>query len=227
MNKRTRDFLIPCSILAISVFLLTITNADIRIESLFYKKGIGWPHSRDDVWEFLYQYGPYPGLCMGGAAAFVLLASFIAARARKYRTIAVYLVLVLALGPGLITNVLKDYWGRPRPRQVDVLGGEKKFLQVWQPSSDRPGASFPSGHAAIAFYLFSPYLALRRTSCGWARFFLITGILYGCLMGLARMIQGGHFPSDILWSGSIVYISGVAVFYGLRMDKIKEPQRFA
>lgn len=213
------DFLVPSLVLAIVTILLAITDADIRLESLFYHPGSGWVHTNDDPWNFLYHYGELPGLLMGGVAVAVFFAGFFSHRAYHYRKVALYLILLLALGPGLISSAFKDYWGRPRPRQVESFGGEKRFHQVWQTGPSGEGKSFPSGHATIAFYLFSPYLALRRSSKKWAYFFLALGLVYGVLMGLARMIQGGHFPSDVLWSAGFVYFTGLILYYALRMDR--------
>ena len=47
---------------------------------------------------------------------------------------------------------------------------------------------------------------------------------YGILMGVARMAQGGHFPSDVLWAWGMVYLVGVALYYLLRMDRDAEPE---
>ena len=213
------DFLVPTLVLVITTCLLAITGADIRLESLFYQPGNGWVHTNDNPWSFLYRYGALPGLIMGVAALAVFLAGFFSPRAYPYRKLALFFVLLLALGPGLINNVFKDYWGRPRPRQVDTFGGDQKFLQVWQTGPAGEGKSFASGHASIAFYLVSPFFALRRSSARWAYFFLVLGLAYGALMGLARMIQGGHFPSDVLWSAGFVYLTGLILYYALRMDR--------
>ncbi len=35
-------------------------------------------------------------------------------------------------------------------------------------------------------------------------------------MGLGRVVQGRHFPSDVLWSGAIVYFTGLILAYLLR-----------
>jgi|APFre7841882630_1041343.scaffolds.fasta_scaffold01602_6 membrane-associated PAP2 superfamily phosphatase len=221
INRRLiLDFLIPCLVLVIMTMLLVITEADIRIERLFYQPEGGFVHWKDNPWYFLYQYGELPGIVMGGAAVVVFLAGFYSAGAHRYRKLALYFILLLALGPGLIVNyIFKDYWGRPRPNQVDVFGGDKKYQQVWQTGIAGEGKSFPSGHAAIAFYLFSPFLALRRFSARWALFFLMLGIAYGLLMGLTRMVQGGHFPSDVLWAGGIVYLTGLILYYALGLDR--------
>jgi lipid A 4'-phosphatase len=58
-----------------------------------------------------------------------------------------FLVTTLALGPGLLTNViLKDHWGRPRPIDVTQFGGDQHFVAWWDPRGDCPGnCSFVSG----------------------------------------------------------------------------------
>ncbi len=219
------DFLIPSAVLLITTVLLAITHADIRLESLFYQPEKGWMHTDDNPWVILYRYGALPGLIMGAVAAAVLLAGFFSRRAYPYRKLALFFILLLALGPGLISSVFKDYWGRPRPRQIEAFGGEQRYLQVWQTGPAGVGKSFPSGHATIAFYLFSPYFVLRRSSAKWAYFSLVLGLVYGSLMGLARMIQGGHFPSDVLWSAGFVYLTGLILYYALRMDRDVVPHR--
>ncbi len=218
-NRIILDILIPCLVLVIVTIVLAITEADIRIESIFYQPGNGWIHANDIPWHLLYKYGALPGLLLGAAAVSVFAAGFFSARFCRFRKLALYFLLVLALGPGLITSVFKSEWGRPRPRQVDTFGGEQKFLEVWQKGIGGQGPSFPSSHAAIAFYLFSPYLPLRRSSPRLSMVFLIAGLLYGSLMGLARMIQGGHFPSDVLWAGGLVYLTGVVLYYALGLDR--------
>ena len=42
-----------------------------------------------------------------------------------------FLMATLALGPGLLVNViLKDHWGRPRPIDVTQFGGEQHFVRL-------------------------------------------------------------------------------------------------
>ena len=39
----------------------------------------------------------------------------------------------------------------------------------------------------------------------WLRGLMLAGALaYGSLLGATRIIQGGHFLSDVLWSGSLM-----------------------
>jgi membrane-associated PAP2 superfamily phosphatase len=60
----------------------------------------------------------------------------------------------------------------------------------------------------MGFYWLAPFFIFRRHDPAWARFFLAFGICFGLLMGLTRMVQGSHFPSDVLWSFGFVYLTG-------------------
>jgi membrane-associated phospholipid phosphatase len=41
--------------------------------------------------------------------------------------------------------------------------------------------------------------------------FLLFGIFYGGIIGVARIVAGGHFPSDVLWAGGFVYFTAMLV----------------
>ncbi len=114
-----------------------------------------------------------------------------------------FLILSLAIGPGLVVNtIFKDHWGRPRPDMVREFGGEMPFRPFWKPSSDcDQNCSFPSGHAAMAFYTMSPGFVSPRHR----RRIFLTGFTYGLLVSVVRMAQGGHFLSDVVASFGIVF----------------------
>jgi lipid A 4'-phosphatase len=47
---------------------------------------------------------------------------------------ALFLAVTLALGPGVVTNLIfKDHWGRPRPIDVTEFGGSDRFMPWWDP----------------------------------------------------------------------------------------------
>jgi len=128
--------------------------------------------------------------------------------ASTIKRITLVTLLSLALGPGLIANVLlKDHWGRPRPYQV--LRDGKIFRPVYQPNfTAAKDNSFPSGHATIGFFLGVPLLALRRRKLGVA-----VAIIAGSIIGLVRILQGGHYFSDVVFSGIVVWIVAELVLY--------------
>jgi lipid A 4'-phosphatase len=214
------DFLIPGVILGILTIVFRVTNLDTAIEGLFYSPEKGWFMGNANPWQVLYRYGNVPGLALASAGVVGFVVGFFYHKARKYRKAALFLGLVMVLGPGLVVNTaFKHYWGRPRPRQIQEFGGSAPYLPLWQKGVPGEGKSFPSGHASVAFYLFTPFFFLRETSKKRAVLFLALGVSYGVLMGMARMVQGGHFPSDVVWAGGFTYLTGLALSCLFRFDK--------
>ncbi len=124
--------------------------------------------------------------------------------------VVIYIVLALSIAPAFIVNAtLKDNWGRARPAQVVNFGGEKEFTPAFV-ISDQDGYSFSSGHAAAAFSLLGFALLARKNK----QLFINITLLYGSLVGLARISAGGHFFSDVVTSFFIVYIA-THIFYKL------------
>jgi len=62
----------------------------------------------------------------------------------------------------------------------------------------------------------------RSCRLGWG--FLLFGIAYGCLMGLGRISQGGHWLSDILWAGGFVYLTAWILYRTLRLSPAYSPE---
>lgn len=113
-----------------------------------------------------------------------------------------FLLLSLLLGPGLLVNtVLKDNSiGRARPVHVEPFGGHKTFTPAFAYSGQcERNCSFVSGHASLGFY----FIAL-----GWilsSRRWFMAGLAVGVMVGLGRIIQGGHFFSDVTFAFWAVY----------------------
>lgn len=189
--------------------LLASFNADKGISGYFYAREIGFPLGNEVPWSLLYRYGEIPGFLLAGGALLVLGAGFFRKRWAGWRRSAAFLLLLLGVGPGLLVNLtFKEHWGRPRPRHTVEFGGTQTFLQPWQPGARPQDNSFPSGHASIAFYLIGPYFIYRGVNRKVAGQWLAGGFAYGVFMGAARVVQGGHYPTDVLWSAGMVYISG-------------------
>jgi lipid A 4'-phosphatase len=119
----------------------------------------------------------------------------------------VFLTLALLIGPGILVHlVVKENWDRPRPRSVQEFGGYKDFIPAFIPAAmiaDQPGnnKSFVSGHAAMGFYLMVLAWVFRRRSWFYA------GLVMGFVVSFGRLVQGGHFASDLIFSGFFCYFS--------------------
>lgn len=118
--------------------------------------------------------------------------------------------LALSFGPGVLVNVVfKDHWGRPRPYQV--LRDGKEYSPFWQPHfSSHKDNSFPGGHASIGFFLGVPFLALGRRKTA-----VTVSLISGVVVGGVRILQGGHYFSDVVFSGIFVWLTATFVIYGI------------
>ena len=122
------------------------------------------------------------------------------------------MALTLLIGSGIIVHViLKDHWGRPRPKQIVQFGGQQQYRPYYLPdlfTKKEPSKSFPCGHCSTGFYFFClafigwkekmPYLL-------WGGLFF--ALLLGGLLSVARIAQGGHFFSDVLVSALIMWFT--------------------
>jgi lipid A 4'-phosphatase len=219
MNRKLLDSGLPLVVLLAATALLALTGADLNISTLFFRAN-GWPIGDSPPWRQFYLYGYYPAYILGTAALSLYLASFAKPNLIHFRKGAAFMVILLALGPGLMVNsVFKDHWGRQRPRDITQFGGTKLFHQPWERGGAGNGKSFPSGHGAAAFYLAMPYFALRRRKPRLAKQIFSAGMIYGVLMGVARIAQGGHYASDILWAWGVVHLTAVTLYYLLGLDQ--------
>jgi membrane-associated PAP2 superfamily phosphatase len=201
-------------------FITSLVPRNHEIAAVLPQSSWAWPAGSVFPWNVLYRVAPVPAVLLAVSAALVLLIGFFKSRFAPWRKKAVFILLLLAIGPGLVVNViLKGELGRPRPRQIVEFGGEHQFTQCWQPGAGGSNSSFPSGHAAIAFFLMAPWFVLRGGKGRYAEAFLITGLAFGTLVGIARILQGGHFVSDVLWSGGILYLVGGLLGLALGMHK--------
>jgi membrane-associated PAP2 superfamily phosphatase len=129
---------------------------------------------------------------------------------KPWRKPALYLLLVTALGPGLVVNlVFKDHWGRPRPVHMVEFGGGHHYVPPLKIANTNE-KSFTCGHCSVSFIAFAFYFLARKRKI---LYFALT-ILFGLAMGLTRMSAGGHFVSDILWSGYLVFLVAWLLYYG-------------
>ncbi len=215
--------LLPILVLTALTALIRCFDLDIRVNRLFFDANAGeFPALHASPWLVVYHYGSIPGLLLGIGATAMFVASFVWAGCRPFRQRCAFLALALALGPGLIVNgLLKSFWNRPRPCQLAKFGGNADFVHVLDlgVASEHGHESFPSGHASMGFYLIAPVFILSRNRWRWSISFLLLGLSLGFVIGVGRIAQGRHFPSDILWSGAIVYFTGLMLAYILRPAK--------
>lgn len=117
---------------------------------------------------------------------------------------ALFYLLAWMIGPGLIVNfILKDHIGRPRPKHIVNFKGEHRYVPAFKVSNAcRRNCAFVSGHAAFGFMIISVAFVFPA----YRRRLFFTGLITGSAIGLVRMLQGGHFLSDVIFSFYATYL---------------------
>jgi len=199
------------AVAAFAGIILARTGGDIALARRYFMPGEGWTQASDPLVQFLYTYGPRLAVALAlGGLAMGLRNSFGKTRDALVARRAWFFPLLMLLGPGLLVNAVgKDNWGRPRPKQIQEFGGPDSYITagaIGPVAKDRK--SFPSGHASMGFYLMAGYFIWRGRRPLLARASLATGLIMGAAIGWARIVQGGHFLSDVIWAGAAVFIAG-------------------
>jgi lipid A 4'-phosphatase len=197
-----KKLLINSSILIALIALLSLTKLDILFSKIFFDKVFLYENLL--ICRFFYKHGMYLPIALSIFSFLIFVLSFIKEKYKKYRIKSVLLVVIVLIGPGLITQELKKNWPRPRPIEIKEFKGTFTYRTPFNPNFNLrsvrgKGNSFPSGHAAIGFYLFAFYLFTRK------RKVLEITLGYGIIMGLCRVVQGKHFLSDVIASFLIIY----------------------
>lgn len=111
----------------------------------------------------------------------------------------------LALGPGLLTNViLKDHWGRSRPIDVREFGGQETFVPWYSPRGDCPNnCSFVSGDVSGAAWLLAP---AALAPLPWRPAAYAGAVAFTAGMAVLRMAFGGHFFTDTVFAGVFTFL---------------------
>jgi len=192
-------------------FFLIWPDFDLHVSGYFYDETAGgffW--NKTFLAEFIYTATDV----VAGVAIFGLPAALVAGWLSKKESLvrrrrALFFVLsVLIVGPGLVVNAtLKDHWDRPRPRQVVEFGGEWAYEPPFSPTFECQNChSFVSGHASIGFFFFSIALFSRRRKWLWLP------VIAGSVIGATRIVQGGHYFSDVVFSGWVVWFCSLILY---------------
>lgn len=179
---------------------------DILVSGLFAAPGGGFPLSANPWLQSLRTVSSVLTILVGASMLAVIGWSVLYGRApwRMLRPCqALFVTLVYLGGPMLIVNqILKNTYGRARPREVLEFGGSAHFTPVWQVADQCVrNCSFTSGEAASAIAMLSlAFLVCRR----WRPVALIAIIPMAVIFSVNRIAFGGHFLSDVLMSWMIV-----------------------
>ncbi len=133
---------------------------------------------------------------------------------KKLRNILVSLGFIIGpiIGCGIIANLyFKDTWGRARPINIEEFGGTKIYTAPFIKSDQcDKNCSWIGGESAAAFSFLVGVIILKKPVK-----LIYINILFGLIVSLLRMLMGGHFLSDNLFSAffmiylALIYRVGV------------------
>lgn len=208
--KRGRTRIIVVSFLLFALLITTFPAIDLQVSRVFFD---GSSFLRNSWWQKLL----YDGLGYFLCASLAVVVGIYACNRLWKRSICgvdgrrvLYLFLVLILGAGLIVNmVLKDNFGRARPREIAEFGGTRQFTPAFVISGEcRTNCSFSSGDAAGGFFSMALAMALSRR-----RALFMLGLASGILVSVSRIAAGAHFFSDTVVSFFVMLIVADVLYY--------------
>lgn len=202
--------------LGISLLLVAFPAIDLHISRLFYDGGF---YMANQAWTKLL-HASVSWFIYGILAAIGSVYLFNRLSGRNVWGLdgrkVVYLLLVLALGAGLVVNGLfKEGFGRARPKDIVEFGGTAHFTPAYVISSNCiHNCSFSSGDAAGAFFAIAFIAAVSRR-----RSVMTAAVGFGVLVSAARIASGSHFFSDTVVSFFVMLIASDALYYLMYLFK--------
>ncbi len=187
-------------LLIASMLFLVWPNLDTGTSALFFSNG-HFLMEKKGLGSFFTVYLHVGMRCIFFVYAAQRLLVLLADRFRDSRRTRSYALIVasVAIAAGLVTNlILKDHWGRARPGQILLFGGDKVFTPAWIISNQcRTNCSFVGGDVSFAFCALAAALTVSRNRV----VAIAASILFGTVVALGRIAAGAHFLSDCVISG--------------------------
>lgn len=197
----------------LSILLTIFPELDLSFSELFFSEENGFLYRKNFLVYQIYKLLPF--LTKSFTLICLLYLAYAAIKYRNFRKVirsgVFFLVITAIISPGLVVNeVFKENFGRARPRQIEQFNGSKEFTRAFEMTNQcKHNCSFSSGHAAMG-YFFSA-IAYTTNLLYFSRVYL-TGIVFGSIVGLSRIMMGGHFLSDVTVSAFIVLFLNHIIF---------------
>ena len=198
------------SFLLASVLLFLYPNVDLQVSKVFYydgfyQKGVWWEYIFYDSVQYFLSFTLLVVVGLWATNRY-LKKHWCGICGRK----ALYVTFVLIIGSGFIVNtVLKEGFGRPRPRDIIEFNGAKHFQPAFVISGEcMTNCSFSSGHGSGAFLAIALAFLFKRRQTA-----LFAALSYGALVSLSRIAAGAHFFSDSVISFFIMLITADILYH--------------
>lgn len=185
------------------LLVFEFTNLDIHVNNLFYDAQTqSFPLRHHPFMTQVMHHGLKTTMLVAGIGSIALAIWKLRQRSAGLRSRHVWVgSLGIILIPSAIA-LLKRATNKHCPWSLDIYGGNIPYTGLFETHAAQFGAGqcFPAGHASGGFMLFSWAVALWIIQPKLAKCSLYLAVALGVLMGVARMMQGAHFLSHVLWT---------------------------
>ena len=207
-----------------SLLFLAAPEIDLWFSALFFDEVGQFTHASNALFKFIRYFYMY-GLALVALLTVSIFIRSLSIGERRAVSLNVwgFMVASFVVGPLVLVNgILKTFWGRARPADVEYFGGSKIFTppMVITDQCDLD-CSFVSGEvSAIATALIVLAIVLWANMTARWRAISLYVVLPMSLVGMAlRIITGRHFLSDVIF-GALYCALIVWFFY--RVFKMAE-----
>ena len=192
-------------IISISIIFFIFPSIDITVSGIFYQ-GDGSFYANSFDWNvYFLRKIILPLIVLSIFLIPIIGIVYCLVTNKKLFTITLnnftYLLTTSILSAGIIVNaILKNLWGRVRPNDTIIFGGDQPFTIPWlKVSHCDHNCSFVSGDVSIYTLLLAVTLIISKPSLNKYAYLLIF------LISLTRIMEGGHFFSDVIISFMITH----------------------
>jgi len=214
MKARQREYLWGGAGLALSMAVFTLwPELDLLVTHYFFEASSqSFLANQSGLVQAVYIATPWLGraLFIACCLGWLLLKTGPRPQTLAWRRRMLAWLIMAVVGLGLVVDWgLKDNVGRPRPEQLEIFGNSKPFVPAFELSTHCDvNCGFVSGHAAAGFALMT-----WGIWSAWPRRkrWLLIGTVTGLFIGGVRIVQGGHFLSDVIFSGWAVWLTYILI----------------
>lgn len=219
--------IIPAFIFMLLMLLLyPHTQLDTRITDLFFDAELHRFTLKNDPFLTVWMHVRLKWLMVAIALASLVLAllSYRLSRLSEHRLSLLWVFAGMVISTTVV-SVFKHYSVHGCPWDIVLYGGKLPLLDLFTspPAGTEAGACFPAGHPSGGFALMAFYFAFMHSKPRFSVLMLWLGLFMGLLMGLVQVVRGAHFLSHVLWSGLLVWMVLLALYW---LWSLRKPASF-
>lgn len=211
------NHIVPAFIFMLLMLLLyPHTQLDTSIADLFFDAELHRFTLKNDPFLTVWMHVRLKWLMVAIALASLVLAllSYRLSRLGEHRLSLLWVFAGMVISTTAV-SVFKHYSVHGCPWDIVLYGGSLPLLDLFTspPAGTEAGACFPAGHPSGGFALMAFYFAFMHSKPRFSVLMLWIGLFMGLLMGLVQVVRGAHFLSHVLWSGWLVWMVLLALYW--------------